>query len=407
MSQILFPNLMFEDELRHRPRCATANARRIVSELGPVMGLLSGNDTAETSILLVAPDAMPQELPPALEHIQFESLKSLSSNTLGDTRFVPWGWSRQAILTGRQLNLRFEAPDPEVVTAINSRQFLADFDQCFPLRGRATPEPFGILCSSLNDVCRSLKSFADRNVVNWVLKANLSQAAGNRLIGNGLIPVESQIAWLYRRFQAGEVVYAEPWVERMAECGLQFTVRRMESGDHETAFDGAAEMLTDAVGRYRGSILRRMAEKVWWEPAISHCRIIAERASEMGFFGVMGMDCMMYRHPTDGCAWLRVCHDINGRCTMGRVALSLMRFLQKGENGIWCHAPAKSSTVPWNPFDAVDRENVRIVKTSPTRIGSQPIKLQTALLISEDCRCLTRVVHKILGPDIRGSFSSH
>lgn len=397
---------MFEEELHGRPRLATAAARRIVAELGPVMGLLSGPDNADECIVLVPPEAIPREIPPSLEHIRFETLKSLSSTNLLDASFVPWGWSRRAILTGRQLNLTFEAPDPEVVKVINSRQFSAGFDTCLPLTGHATPELFGILCSSVDDVCRSLKSFADRNASKWVLKSDLSQAARNRLIGHGLVPDGSQIAWLQQRFKAGEVVYAEPWVERLAECGLQFTVKIPTDGDPEAEFEGAAEMLTDAVGRYRGSILRPAAEDVWWRPAIAHCRTIAQRAAALGYFGAIGMDCMLFRHTADGRSWLRPCHDINGRYTMGRVALSLDGYLDSGEVGFWCHAPGKSQPAARNLFDSADLENVRIVQTSPSWIGLQPVEFQTALLISKDSSCLERVARRILKQDVRVLFSS-
>jgi hypothetical protein len=407
MLRIHLPNLMFEEELTTSVSRTTANARRLVAELGPVMGLLSGPDDPAECIVLVPPESRPEEIPSALQHVRFETLESLEATALGDADFVPWGWSPQAVLTGQQLKLRFAAPDATVVALINSRRFSAEFDSCFPLMSDQAPEPFGVLCHSMEDVRRSLRMLKSSRLFDkWVIKSNLSHAARNRLIGTGTIPDVPGQTWLRQRFQAGEVVYAEPWVEPIAECGLQFTVPHPGDNPREPKYDGATEMLTDAVGRYRGSILRPAAENLWWQPAIAHCRAIAQRVRELGYFGVIGMDCMLFRHPRDGHPWLRVCHDINGRHTMGRVALALNRFIQGGETGLWCHAAAKSAAEPRNPFDAAESKNVRILQTSPSWIGSQPTKMRTALLISQDWERLVGVARRILTQDIRGLSSS-
>jgi hypothetical protein len=410
MLRIHLPNLMFEEELTDSLSRTTTAARRLVAELGPVMGLLTGPDDSTECIVLVSPESRPDDVPSVLEHVRFESLKALESReatSLADADFVPWGWSQQAIRTGRQLKLGFVAPNPAVVALINSRRFSAEFDFCAAMSNSQTPEAFGFLCSSMDEVGRSLKLLGSRwSTDKWIIKANHSHAARNRLIGNGPVPDPPGQSWLRQRFQAGEVVYAEPWVEPIAECGLQFTVPQPEDTQQQPQYDGATEMLTDAVGRYRGSILRPAAEDLWWRPAIGHCTLIAERAKKLGFFGTLGMDCMAFRHPSDGNPWLRVCHDINGRHTMGRVALSLNRFLQAGETGLWCHVAAKSSPEYRNLFDSAELENVRILQTSPSWIGSQPTRMRTALIISSDRQSLAQAAFRILTPDIRGLFSS-
>lgn len=410
--RILLPNLMFEEELTDCASRTTATAKRLAAELSPVMGLLAGPDTSTECVVLVPPDSMPDEVPPLLEHVRFESLKSMASRVTPEQAsvdFIPWGWSQQAIHTGQQLQLRFAAPDPAVVALINSRQYSAEFDLCAPVatnHGQGQ-ERFGILCSSQETVIRALARLKDAwSTDKWIIKANFSHAARNRLIGHGATPAPPGQSWLQLRFDKGEVVYVEPWVEPIAECGLQFSVPRAEHASHEPQFDGATEMLTDAVGRYRGSILRDVAEAPWWSPAIVHCTQIANHVQKTGYFGILGMDCMLFPHPADRKPWLRLCHDINGRHTMGRVALSLNRFLQPGEMGLWCHASAKSSAELQNLFNSAESKGVRILQTSPTWIGSQPAGMRTALMISKDGERLAQAAYRILTPSIRGQIPS-
>jgi hypothetical protein len=406
MLRIYFPNLMFEEELTESVSRTTAAARRLVAELGPVMGLLTPPEDSTACVVLVAPESLPDEVPSLLEHVCFESRKSLGSRATpaeSNADFIPWGWSQQAIHSGRQLNLRFAAPDSAVVAAINSRRFSAEFDLCVPMTTHQTPEPFGVLCRSMDAVSRSLQGLSTHwSSDKWVIKANFSHAARNRLIGTGLTPDLSAQSWLKQRLDAGEFVYVEPWVEPIAECGMQFTVPLPDDNSCEPKYDGATEMLTDAAGRYRGSILRTVEEDPWWNPAICHCTQIANRARDVGYFGVLGMDCMLFRHPGDGNPWLRLCHDINGRHTMGRVALSLRRFLQPGETGLWCHASAKLPAESPNLFNLAESKSVRILQTSPSRIGSQPTKMQTALMISKDRESLAQAARRILTAEVRG-----
>jgi len=407
---LFYPNLMFEDELSESNGLLPPAARRLIAELSPVMGLLSPLDetAAETADVVLVPDGCcPSELPPALSHLQFISDAACQADQFAGFDFLPWGWSHSAIQMGQELNLAFQAPASSVVKHVNSREFLSAFDfSCDVESGAQWKTPVGVLCRSSAEVAAALGSFAREGSTNWVIKANFSQASRNRLLGKDLAPDPLQANWLKRRFEKDEPVYAEPWFERLAECGLQFWIPPQSSAVLTVRFEGACEMLTDAVGRYRGSIVTRpeSTKYAWWRAAIPHCLNVAQHARELGFSGAMGMDCMLFRHPVDSSLRLRFCHDINGRLTMGRVALSLQRWLHPGETGFWCHAAAKSAINGQNIFDGLDKTGVRIVPTSPSRVGLQSPVLQTAFLISADCEGLIQVARKILSQDIRGPF---
>ena len=409
MPRILLPNLMFEDELDGTAHRVPALARKSAGQLAAVMGLLASTSSSTTSepshIVIVSDDEIPSEIPPALQHVRFETLRSLSQLHLTEFGFQPWGWSDAAIIVGRKLGLQFSAPDTDVVKFVNSREFLASLDGCFSLPPNlaARELPGGRLCSSIQQVSDALQEFSALGFSHWVIKSNLSQAARNRVCGDGLdIPAATQ-NWLQKRFVDKQPVYVEPWFERVAECGLQFQVPEISSDD-PIEFLGGCEMLTDDSGRYRGSIVSNAADS-WWHPAVPRCAEIAATARQLGFFGPMGMDCMLVRDPIDSQLCLRPCHDINGRFTMGRVALSLRHWLRPGEIGYWCHGIQKSDVAGQNLFEQQAGENVRIIPTSPARHGSEKTTFQTALLISADCSRLTSVVSQILSQNIRGPFA--
>jgi len=416
MPRLFLPNLMFEDELGRSQQRLPLEARRLVAELAPVMALLSssGHETSneQRDIVLVATDGVPSDIPAALRHVRFATDDELKASRLDAYELVPWGWSQQAVSIGQKYSLKNDAPNLVAVKHLNSREFLAPFDRCRSVNGTGDETSVGILCRTMSELEEALERFSDEHQRGWVIKSNFSQAARNRLIGTGSHPDAAQTKWLLKRFEMSEPVYAEPWLERLAECGLQFwiptspAIPTRPTGEPEVHFVGASEMLTDKMGRYRGSILRNEEEISWWRDAIPQCRLIAQHAASVGFRGAIGMDCMLFRHPGSGVPRLRFCHDINGRYTMGRVALSLKNELTSGETGFWCHCSGKTATGHQNVFETLNVKNVRIVSTSPAGTGTQPTNLQTALLISDDCENLIQVVRKILSQDIRGPFQT-
>lgn len=413
MPEVLFPNLMFEEELGLTARSLPPKASRVVAELAPVMGLLADpswpcdEDLSKKNIVVVSANAVPGTVPASLDHVIFKTLEELKRQDLDGYRFRPWGWSATAVKAASELNIPSESVDLQITKWINSRAFFASFDHCHALVDEqiSKRERPGALCSELSQVTEALRAFSAVYGDSWVIKSNFSQAARNRLLGRGLSFDASQLNWLHKRFDASEPVYVEPWLQRLAECGLQFCVPPLTDHDQSIRFEGACEMLTDDAGRYRGSVLNNHGENPWWTSAISHCQTIAAQAAALGFHGPIGMDCMLFRHPSTGGEWLRPCHDINGRFTMGRVALSLQKWLKPDEMGFWCHTSLKSVDEGTILFDDLKLKNVRIVPTSPATIGTQPTNFQTVLLISHNCESLIQVARAILSQNIPGPFS--
>ena len=161
-------------------------------------------------------------------------------------------------------------------------------------------------------------------------------------------------------------------------------------------------MITDESGRYRGSVVHSLrhegsSHESLWQPAIEHGHHVAEAAAANGYFGAIGIDCMIFRGPRDNRRWLRLSHDINGRLTMGRVALSLCRLLEPGETGFWLHSTAEFVRQNQNRIDKVSGCGVRMISTSPGQIGGRVAKLGTALYVSTDHEALKAIRMQIPG----------
>lgn len=425
MTCVLLPNFFFEEELQSIATAASAKARQTVAEIGPVMGLLAGETQGTStsldasplrSIVVVADDARPDAVPPALQGVEFLTIDELAAKVTLEPQTdstggrawdaVPWGWSNPAVAIFQRAGLRINAPDSDVVQYVNSRQFQATFDMAIEIDGTQRVDSFGTLCRSLPEVTAAIKVAREYSSRGWVIKADLSHASRNRLLGTATDLRSEQRAWLETRFASGESVYVEPWVERISECGLQFDVPSPASSAAAIQFIGAAEMLTDDAGRYRGSVVRSTVHDAVWQPAIDHCFQIAEFAAAQGYFGPLGIDCMVYRCPQLNSRWLRLSHDINGRFTMGRVALSLRRFLETGEAGLWVHGATDSVLRNGKKADGGFPGGVRIVHTSPGQIGGKAARTGTALVVSADSGRLRAACIQILGQSVRMPLSS-
>lgn len=416
LTQILYPNLFFEEELSANsegsPPAISSTVRRLVGELAPVMGLLSR--PAERSIVLVEADSVPSLIPTCLSHVEFATISDLKEQipTNRNAEYQPWGWSSSASQVAIDIGVVCLAPYLDVVCDINSRDFLVTNDIVvdWPSSTIASnSQPFSWLCGSASDVETTLDLFRFDGIKSWVIKSNLSQAARNRIVGRDPSLTEPHRRWVEKQIASNGCVAVEPWVERIAECGLQFTVSKPgddSSDSNPVTFDGAAEMLTDPNGRYCGSLISHDLPPEWIEPAISHCRNLAIEAARLGYFGPVGFDCMLFKSPVSGNLQVRLCHDVNARHTMGRVALCLRRWLNPGERGLWLHAAESrwrtaletpnSDSVNANDVNESTIQGVRIVPTSPARVGSQPTQLKTALLISTDRTKLRTVAERIL-----------
>lgn len=403
MPLIHFPNLRFEEELSERPgmlRALPVRLEQLTAELAVLVGLRA----APGDVVLLDPAGLPDAagLPDCLPQARFltlPQLRELLSTASGeppsaDWQLAPWGWSESACRLVRQLRLQQTSPDPDAIRRVNTREFAAEFDVLAAADSAQVQTRFSQLCFSEDEVLAALEQITAPAEDRWVIKANLSHAGRNRLIGVGRGLSAEQRRWLSRRLGQSEPVSVEPWVNRLRECGLQWTVSG-HSAEAQVEFDGAAEMLTDALGQYRGSLIGggTAASDSWWQPALEYGRRLALAAGKIGFRGPLGIDCMLIE--SRGQRWLRPVHDINGRQTMGRLALSLERLLPAGFFGAWCHFPTAAPKIGAN--FSCNSPDIRVVarRTSPLFTGGWQPHLQTSLIIGDTAAAVTDTAKKL------------
>ena len=404
MALIHVPNPLFETELEGARAKLSPGLQELVEELG----FLSGLAASEEDVILLERGVQHAELPEALQTGEYLTLPQLRERLTGlpdadrqRWKVLPWGWSASAAELVKSLGLSQSVPDPESVRYVNTRRFAAGSDVTISTEGRILDEQFGWLCRTYEEVIDAFERCLERGHPQWVIKADISHAARNRIPGMGRSLSESHKRWLERRLSGDQCVYVEPWVERIAECGLQWTIGEDwdQAGLEAIEFGGGCEMLTERGGEYRGSVIRREpSPSAWWSGAIAHGQRIAERAAKIGFRGAMGIDCMLLRRANR--LELRVAHDINGRQTMGRLALSLKRYLRPGEMGIWCHLPSETVKNGAEAFRKMAEFGVKVLDTSPLRPFGREPRLRTCLVISEDSENHARVIRQFMGPSL-------
>jgi hypothetical protein len=315
-----------------------------------------------------------------------------------DIEIIPWGWSQAVVDQIEQAGLpRPPHPPLDVVRYVNSRAFSADRERIgnCELPGAAlvrSPEdldralhrlhaiaandarlsdPWEDLNWPLSETERE-QLLRDAESVCWVLKANWSNSARERILGQGREITPAVSRWLRPRLARDQVVAFEPWVEIVAEVGIQWDVPR----EGRPQLLDVVPLLADPSGRYRGSdFTPDPTLEHDWQEALYATFDAAEAAQRMGYFGPLGIDACLYRAP-GGRTKLRPLQDINARWTMGRLSLGWRRMLQWNERGVWRFR----TTGQDDPGD--HSTAARIITTSPTMIDQRPCSLTTRIEIS-------------------------
>jgi hypothetical protein len=355
MSRLLIGNFDFEWSLAHNIQHPSAALQRLsaelattwlaVSEPGDIL-LLPGE--TEPGFWTQLGDDLPWPLP--------GRIRCLSEAPSGLT-VTPWGWTQQFIDACRTNGVPLPPyPDVEVVRRVNSRRFSHELerDLACGLRGAAwlSELDFDWLASQ----------------PRWVIKADLSNSSRERLLGGGPLSPRDR-TWLETRLRRDGGVAFEPWVEIVEEAGLQWDI----PGTGEPQLIGITPLLTDAHGRYRGSVFSHPTADADWTDGILTSREAARRIQAAGYFGPLGIDACRYRD-SDGVLRLRPLMDINARWTMGRLSLGWRRLLAPGQHGLWRHGPPDATLR--RPPPLVQGQPLYVIPTSPQLLDGSPTRIR-------------------------------
>lgn len=310
-------------------------------------------------------------------------------------QFVPWGWSAEVIQTARLKGFQSEVPPPAAVQAINARTFSFQCEEEWGLLLAGSRKLENI--SDLEAGVIDLNKLQGGKTKAWVVKANFSMSARERMQGQGDQLTEQIRGWANKRFAQGQTLFLEPWVNRISEAGLQFEIPKQ--GDPQ--LKGVALLLSDARGQYRGSRITIDEQSLEeWQTAIEVGQRVAKRAQQAGYFGPLGIDAMCYQDE-DGKRQCRPIQDLNARYTMGRLALGFARFLESSQVASWFHFPWKESYgVKFSNWlrcvsEQGDSET-QLIATSPDEINGQMLPLVNVLVVSASVKQLNCAENELL-----------
>lgn len=285
-----------------------------------------------------------------------------------DVECVPWGWSPEIRELVERYGWSAQAPNDDAVRLANSRSTSDRLERLWNigLPGARRVESI----AEFHDAIRSLERTDER----WVVKAEFGMSARERILGQGAAK-QSDENWVRRRLALSNVVFFEPWVERLGEVGYQFEIPR--NGPPRPL--GFTPMVVDRQGQYAGSFFaanesRFETDPLFWSAAAEVACRAAEHLQTIGYFGPLGIDAMVYRD-RDGTHRIRPLQDINARWTMGRLSLGWRRLLEPQELGLWQHLPRN---------DVASSGEVTVIRqliTSPQTVGNIPCQRASRILI--------------------------
>ncbi|APZ94267.1 hypothetical protein [Fuerstiella marisgermanici] len=398
--KLLIPNFNFEDQLLQRATKPTPQTHRALAELAPLMALLADNGD-----VVQCPQAVDRtQFPPSLNHAKF----SVEQPTCGadPCRVLPWGWTRETVESAIACGMPSQQiPSLDAVRLINSREFNARFDEVADGNRQHLPfgtASFGTECFTLDEWQSAVKKLAAFGYDRWAAKPQFSHAGRNRLLAQGTSLNPAQLGWLNKQLRDPRGVYLEPWVQPLEQAGLQFEVIRDEAGGVNIGCVGVTQLLTDHVGRYFGSLIQAGGiQELKWQTAVDYGHRVCREAAAAGYFGPIGIDAFQFRD-SGGAIATRLCNDINGRYTMGRLALQLRKKLPPGQTGLWCQvATGRFSGFPETLPEWLQQwgfPDVEAEVTSPQVIGNASVATSTVLFAGTNKGALLKLAETLQAP---------
>ncbi len=346
MNAFLWGNFDFEHELASSSYAPNRNLQRLAAELScHLLGLAETGDAVCLPVLPPAEflTAFREQFGVSLTCVE-SPLRTAAIGEATERRFQPWGWSDAARRVATQIGAKIDAPSSEAVRLANSRRVSVEIERELGLdlaSSRVIAE-FADLELAVADCAQ--RATCSPDTLRWVIKAEFGMSARERVVGRGTALPEPTRRWIEKRLEKGEWLIFEPWLDRVAEFGIMMSIHRSsaaKSADAQIELLAVTELLTDSTGRYVGS---QCLPNGGFEQAMPHGELIANavtevqrfarRIAQLGYFGPLGIDVMLYRNHIGELA-IRPIQDVNARYTMGFIARRLCERVAHGEHHAW------------------------------------------------------------------------
>ncbi len=235
--------------------------------------------------------------------------------------FTPWGWTPSALAAGKRAEAQVSQPVPfETVARVNSKLWSHALEVEF---GWALPG--AAVCSAFAELEETLARACPRRDDKWVIKSPFGFAARDRVLGRGPTLEGPQGKWCERRFQRGERLIFQPWLEVRREYGVVLEI----SPGGAYSIKGISDLQTNGAGTGRGYLLGRPPAENRILELEAVADKIAPRLFREGYTGPVGIDALEHSlglHPL---------LEINARYTMGFVAVAVEQSRRPSSPIFW------------------------------------------------------------------------
>jgi hypothetical protein len=234
--------------------------------------------------------------------------------------FTPWGWTPSAVNAGGRAGAQINPLPFDTVARVNSKLWShrLEIELGWAEPGAAVADTFEELRER---VARACPGASDK----WVIKSPFGFAARDRVLGRGPAIEPPQGRWCERRFEKGETLIFQPWLEVAREYGIVMEI----SPGGACEILGISDLQTNGAGTGKGYILGRPPSR---ERAVELERIasiVAQRLYSEGYFGPVGIDALEHSRG------LHPLLEINARYTMGFVAVAVESEMKPSEPVFW------------------------------------------------------------------------
>ena len=269
--------------------------------------------------------------------------------------FQPWALSSPALALAGPLSRRFQnlgeiaafekggAKRVALFSKSTGAEFLREVVRSEGLPEWICPlEDVGSSISQENEARDTVDEWRNRGFERLIAKADYG-AAGSRAIRLWERDLaDSQLRWMEKVLRQEERLVIEPWHERVLDFSAHYDV----AADGAT-FKGFVRMINDQRGQFLGASLASnltagldaAIPKFLHGPEGNRYRDlysrlgdrVFQRCREVGYEGPVGIDAYVYRQ-ADGALRLKPVVEMNPRFTMGRMALSLRKWIAPGRD---------------------------------------------------------------------------
>jgi hypothetical protein len=252
---------------------------------------------------------------------EVELVSPKHSTHLSTHLFTPWGWTPSAVTAGKESGAVVLQPIPfSTIARVNSKLWshALEVELGWAQPGAATASNFDELQEQIRRACPGAGD-------KWVIKSPFGFAARDRVLGRGPSLEGAQARWCERRFEKGETLIFQPWLEVVREYGTVMEI----TPDGECDIQGISDLQTNGAGTGKGYILGRPPAPKRVAELEKIAAIVGKRLFREGYFGPVGIDALEHSRG------LHPLLEINARYTMGFVAVAAEHSLKPSAPIFW------------------------------------------------------------------------